>query len=124
MSKGRISRARVRAAGMHKVQGDQDKYRSHQGHQRPGYTFVPASVQTCGLLGNPRDLVRYLNDVSEFATSKKPLLSKGSFLASVHRELGVALVRSQGYVYRLCAALLANAGGRQFVAGAEFPYVD
>lgn len=101
---------------------DQDKYRSHQGHQHPGYTFVPASVETYGFLGKP--LVRYLNDISAFAASKNPSLSKGSFLASVYRELSVALVRSQGYVYRSCAALLAKAGGRQFVAGAEFPFVD
>jgi hypothetical protein len=47
-------------------------------------------------------------------------VNKGSFLASAFRELSVALVRSQGRVYRSCAKLVARASGRQLVAGEKF----
>ena len=39
------------------------KYRGNNGHHDPGYTFIPASVETYGYLGKP--LVRYLNTLSE-----------------------------------------------------------
>jgi hypothetical protein len=47
------------------------------------------------------------------STSARSLaVTRGSFLASAHRELIVALVQSQGYAYRSCALLLAKASGR------------
>jgi hypothetical protein len=51
-------------------------------------------------------------------------VTRGSFLASAHRELSVALVQSQGYVYRSCALLLAKASGRPVLPGADIPYLD
>ena len=95
--------------------------RGHNGHYLPGYTFIPASVETYGYLGKP--LVRYLNTVSEVAAACGPV-TKGSFLAGAHRELSVALITCQGSVYRCCANVLARAAGRQMTPGAEVPYED
>ena len=98
------------------------KYRGHNGHYHPGYTFIPASVETYGYLGKP--LVRYLNTLSEVAVSRGPAVTKGSFLAGAHRDLSVALIKCQGSVYRGCATLLARAAVRQVSPGAEVPYED
>jgi hypothetical protein len=38
--------------------------------------------------------------------------------------LGVALVQRQGYVYRFCALLLAEASGRPVLPGADTPFLD
>ena len=92
------------------------QYRGHNGHHHPGYTFIPASVETYGYLGKP--LVRYLNTLSEVAAARGPAVNKGSFLAGAHRELSVALIKSQGSVHRGCANLLARAAGRQVSPGA------
>ena len=69
------------------------KYRGHNGHYHPGYTFIPASVETYGYLGKP--LVRYLNTLSEVAAARGPAVAKGSFLAGAHREHSVALIKCQ-----------------------------
>ena len=50
------------------------KYRGHNGHHHPGYTFIPASVETYGYLVKP--LVRYLNTLSEVAAARGPAVSK------------------------------------------------
>jgi hypothetical protein len=47
-----------------------------------------------------------------------------TFLASAHRELGVALVQSRGDVYRSCALFLGKASGRQVLPGADIPFLD
>ena len=92
------------------------KYRGHNGHYHPGYTFIPASVETYGFLGKP--LVRCLDTLSEVAAARGPAVTKGSFLAGAHRELSVALIKCQG------SNLLARAAGRQVSTGAEVPYED
>jgi hypothetical protein len=51
-------------------------------------------------------------------------VTRGSFLASAHRELSVALVQSQGYVYRSCKLLLAKVSGQPVLPGADTPYLD
>jgi hypothetical protein len=85
-------------------------------------TFVPASVETYGHLGRP--MMRYLRTLSDVGSARSLTVTRGSFLASAHRELGVALVPSQGYVYRSCALLLAKASGRPVLPGADAPYLD
>jgi hypothetical protein len=42
----------------------------------------------------------------------------------IFRELSVALVQGQRYVYRSCALLLAKASGRPVLPGADTPYLD
>jgi hypothetical protein len=101
---------------------DRDKYRAHAGHLHPGHTFVPASVETYGHLGKP--IMRYLRTLSDVASGRSLAVTRGSFLASAHRELSVALVQSQGYVYRSCALLLAKASGRPVLPGADTPHLD
>jgi hypothetical protein len=60
--------------------------------------------------------VRTLSNV----TSGRPLaVTKGSFFASAHLQLSVALVHSQGCVYRPYALFLAKASGQQVVPGAD-----
>jgi hypothetical protein len=88
----------------------------------PGHTFVPASVETYGHLGKP--IMRYLRTLSDVALAHSLTVSRGSFLASAHRELSVALVQSEGYVYRSCALLLAKASGRPVLPGADAPHLD
>jgi hypothetical protein len=101
---------------------DRDTYRSHAGHQHPGHTFVPASVETYGHLGKP--IMRYLRTLSDVASARSPAVTRGSFLASAHPELSVALVQRQGYIYRSCALLLAKASVWPVLPGAGTPYVD
>ena len=50
---------------------DAVKYRGNNGHHHPGHTFVPASVETYGYLGEP--LVRYLNTLTEVAAAPEGL---------------------------------------------------
>ena len=112
-----------RSPGAAAAKRDSDKYRSHAGHQHPGHTFVPATVETYGYLGKP--LTRYLNHLSQVAETRSTGgLTKGSFLASAFRELSVALVQSQGHVYRSCASLMARASGRHPVPGARVSTLD
>jgi hypothetical protein len=56
--------------------------------------------------------MRYLRTLSDVASARSLAVTRGSFLASAHRELSVALVQSQGYVYRSCALSLAKASGQ------------
>ena len=95
------------------------KCRGHNGHYHPGYTFIPASVDTYGYLGKPP--VRCLSTLGEVAAAQGPAVTKGSFLAGAHRTLGVALIRCQASLYRGNANLLVRAVGRQVSPGAEVP---
>jgi hypothetical protein len=52
------------------------------------------------------------------------IVTRGSFSASAHRELSVALVQSQGYVYRSCETLLTKASERQVLPGADTPFFE
>jgi hypothetical protein len=51
-------------------------------------------------------------------------VTRGSFLAVAHRKLSVALVQSQGYVYRSCALLLPKASRRQVFPGADLSLIE
>jgi hypothetical protein len=99
-----------------------DKYRAHAGHLHPGQTFVPANVETYGYLGRP--IMQYLYTLSDVALARSLAVTQGSFLASTHLELSVALVQSQGYVYSFCALLLAKASRRPVLLGADTPFLD
>jgi hypothetical protein len=101
---------------------DRHEYRAHAGHLHPGHTFVPAIVETYGHLGRP--IIRYLRILSDIASGRSLPVTRGSFLVSAHRELSVALVQSQGYVYRSSALLLAKASGRQVLSGSDTPFLD
>jgi hypothetical protein len=102
---------------------DRHKYRAHAGHLHLGHTFVPASVETYGHLGRLM-LMRYLRTLSDIASGCSLAVTRGSFLASAHRELSVALVQSLSYVYRSCVLLLVKASGRQVLLGADTPFLD
>ena len=104
------------------VKRDALKYRGHNGHYHPGYTLIPASVETYSYLGKP--LIRYLNTLSELAAARGPAVTKVSFLAGAHRELIVGLIKRQGSVHRGWTNLLARAAGRQVSPGAEVPCED
>ena len=96
------------------------KQREHNGH--PGYSFIPASVETYGYVGKP--MASCIKASNEVAAGREPAVTKSSFLASTCRELSVALVRCQGAVYRGCTNLLARAAGREVFMGAEMPYEE
>jgi hypothetical protein len=81
----------------------------------------PVSRRAGTHLGRPT--VRYLRTLSDI-TSARSLVTRGTFLASAHRELGVALVQSRGDVYRSCALFLGKASGRQLLPGADIPFLD
>jgi hypothetical protein len=78
---------------------DMSKQWAHAGHLDPSHTFVPASLDRYGHLGRP--IMLYLHTLSDIALGRSLAVTPGSFLASAHRELSVAHVQSQGYVYRL-----------------------
>jgi hypothetical protein len=111
-----------RAQGSAAAFRDRHKYRANSGHQHAGYTFVPASVETYGYLGKP--LVGYIQTLSAVVAGRTLGVSRGSVLASAYRELSVALVCSQGLVYRASANLVSKASGRPVVAGSEVPFLD
>jgi hypothetical protein len=69
-------------------------------------------------------MIRYLGTLSDVASARSLAVTRGSFLASGHRELSVALVQSHGYVYRSCALLLAKPSGRPVLPGADAPCLD
>jgi hypothetical protein len=104
------------------AQRDRDTYRAHAGHLHHGQTFVPASVETYGHLG--RCSMRYLRTLCGVESARCLSVTRELFLASTHRELSVALVQSQGYLYCSCALLLAKASGRPVLPGADTPYLD
>jgi hypothetical protein len=112
------SQARGAAAAVR----DRSKYQAHAGHLHPGHTFVSASVKTYGYLGKP--IMRYLRTLSDIASARSLVVTCGSFLASTHRELSVALVQSQGYVNRSCALLLAKAFGAAGVAWGGHSFIE
>jgi hypothetical protein len=97
---------------------DSSKYRAHADHLQPGDTFVPASVKTYRNVPSCGTFVHY-------ATSRQRALwpSPGGRILLVPTG-SVALVQSQGYVYRSCALLLAKASGRQVLPGADTPVLD
>ena len=101
---------------------DHIKHPEHNGHQHQGYTFTPASVDTYGYLGKP--LASYIKTICEVAAGRGPAVTKGSFLASIHHELSVDLVRCQGAVYRGSAKVLARVAGREVFMAAEMPYEE
>jgi hypothetical protein len=76
---------------------DRSKYQAHAGHLHPCHTFVPTSVWMYGHLGRPNML--YIRTLSDIASVRSLAVTRGSFSASAHRELSVALVQSQGYLY-------------------------
>jgi hypothetical protein len=92
------------------------------GHQHAGHVLIPASVETYGYLGKP--LVGYVRALSDVAACRTADVTRGSFLASAYRELSVALVRSQGFVYRACANLLARASGGQVLGGSDVTFLE
>jgi hypothetical protein len=98
------------------------KFRAHPGHLHAGQIFKPASVQTYRHSGKP--IMRYLCTLSDAASACSVALTRGSFLASKDRELSVALVQSQGYVYHCCALLHSKDSGRQDLPGAGTPFLD
>jgi hypothetical protein len=106
------------AADLH----DSSKHQAHAVHLHPDRTFVPASVETYGHLGRP--IMRYLRTLSYILSSRSLGVTWGSFLAIAHRELSVALLQSQDYVYRSCTLLLAKSPGRQVLPGADTPVLD
>jgi hypothetical protein len=68
--------------------------------------------------------MRYLRTLRDIASARYLAVTRGSFLASVHWELSVALVQSQGYVYPSCALLLAKVSGQLVLPGADTLFLD
>jgi hypothetical protein len=101
---------------------DRIKYQAYAGHLCPGHTFVLASVETYGHLGKP--IMEYIRTLSDLASSRPAAVPRGLFRAVAHRELSVALVQSQNYVYRSCALLVDKAAERQVLPGAVAPFLD
>ena len=83
---------------------DPVKRREHNG-QHPSYSFISASVEAYGYVGKPP--AYYIKTISEVAAGRGATVTKGSFLASIHCELSIALVCCQGAVHRGCANLFA-----------------
>jgi hypothetical protein len=68
--------------------------------------------------------MRSLRTLSDAMTARSLAVTRGSLLASAHRELSVALLQSQAYVNRSCALLLAKSSERQVLLGAHTPFLD
>ena len=59
---------------------------------------------------------------SVVAAARGPAVTKGTFLAGIHRELNAALIKCQRSLYLGGANLLAWAAGRQVSPGVRYPY--
>jgi hypothetical protein len=59
---------------------DMSKYRTHAGHLQPGYSIVPALVQTYVQSGRP--IMRYLRTLTDVASARSLAVSRGSLVAS------------------------------------------
>jgi hypothetical protein len=95
----------LRCAALH----NRGKDRAYAGHLHPGHTFVPASVESYRHIGRP--VMPYIRTLSDVALARSLAVTRVPFPASVHRKPIVALVQSQGYVYRSFALLLAKGAG-------------
>jgi hypothetical protein len=84
--------------------------------------LVPANVETCGHLGMP--IMQSFCTLSGVASTRFLSFIRGSFLATVHCELSVALGQSQGSVYHSCALLLAKDSGRHVLPGVDTRFLD
>jgi hypothetical protein len=62
--------------------------------------------------------MRHLRTLSDISLA----VTRGSFSASVHRELSMVLVQNQDYVYPSCVMLLGKAG-RQVLPGADTSFL-
>jgi hypothetical protein len=82
-------------------------------------TRLPASAETYWHLGKP--IIQYIRTLSDIASACSLAVTRGSFLANVHRELSVAVVHIQGWVYRSCALLPANAADSSCCQGRTCP---
>jgi hypothetical protein len=90
---------------------------------RPG--FEPGRIAPMAEFKSiPRPIMWYPRTLCDIASGRSLSVTRGSFLSSAHRELSVALVQSQDYVYRSCALSLAKAFGRQVLPGADTPLLD
>jgi hypothetical protein len=107
-------------AYMHASEKKVDEVPTHQ----PCTPVTPLcpSVETYGHLGQP--IMWCLRTLSDTASARSLAVTPGSFLASAHRELSVALVQIQGYAYRSCALLPAMASGRLVLTRADTPSID
>jgi hypothetical protein len=101
---------------------DRSKCQAHAGHRHLGHTFVPVGVETYGHLG--KHIMRYLRTLNDISSPRSRAVTRGWLLASAHRELSVALVQSQRFVFRSCVLLLAKASGLQVLPGADTPFLD
>jgi hypothetical protein len=101
---------------------DWDKWLGACRPSAPWPHLCSASVETYGHLNRP--IMQYLRTCSNVASARPLPVTRGLFLDSAHREPSVALVQSQGFVYRFCALLLAEASGRPVLPGADAPYLD
>lgn len=93
---------------------DHVKSRDHKDHNHPGYTFIPASVETCGFWSKP--LASYLRVRQGFAAAWGSAVTGGvvlSYLGGAHCECRVTLVRCQGAAYRDSANLCTRAARLQ-----------
>jgi hypothetical protein len=67
--------------------------------------------------------MRYLRTVSDIALARSLAVTREPIPASAHRELSVALVQSQGYVYRSGALLVAKVSGQQGFTCPVVPHI-
>jgi hypothetical protein len=66
----------------------------------------------------------YIRTLSDIASAQSLAVTRGSFVASAHQELSMALVQTRSSVYHSCALLLARALGWQVLSGAGTSYLD
>ena len=82
---------------------------------------MPLSVESYGRLGQPA--MELLNVLATVA-SASGFVDKAAFVSNALRELGVALCRGQGLLFRAGLKTLARASGVAFAAGASAPTAE
>jgi hypothetical protein len=96
------------------------KYRHLRANCNP-VTPLCLSASTRTGTSESTSVMQFIHTLSDIASARSLADTQGSFLASAYRELSVALVQSQGNVYRSCSLSPTKAAGQQVLPGAEAP---
>ena len=106
-----------RTAGSAALKKEREKQRLYQSTDPNGYAFVPLVSETYGRLGG--GAMQLLHRLGDAAAGQG--VHKRTFMRNAMRELSVALVRGNGFMFRAGRQVLARACGFDFQPGQAVP---
>jgi hypothetical protein len=97
---------------------DHQKRTAYAGVEPNGYAFVPFSMESYGLIGQPA--MKLLHQLGDEAAGPGGI-TRASFVAGTLQELSVGLCRGNFLMYRASGGMFARVSGRGFRAGLAVP---